>query len=323
MVATHPTSSELRPHGSRLRTLLTAGGLVVASVLLTVLALVVADQVLHAKFDYFTANWRGYRGPVLGPKAPGELRVAAVGESTLYGFGAFPEFAIPAQLQQKLAPLVDSPVTVANLAYNNETAVCYASTLRQYADLQPDVVLIYSGYNDTAGTFRPESSCFRNVSPLFMATGYMPVLPLYLREKYYALRYGSVEEGYREEAKQISASQASAIQRLPGDAVAHYVGLITDLVQSQLALGRGVIFVTQPYISDGHRQQQEQLRIALQRFANDPRFRYVDLGTAMNLKESPLAYDGMHLTAEGNAFIASQLAGPMSEFLRALKTAPR
>ena len=38
---------------------------------------------------------------------------------------------------------------------------------------------------------------------------------------------------------------------------------------------------------------------------------YADLGDAVDLRDSRLVYDGMHLTSAGNERIARQLVGPV------------
>jgi hypothetical protein len=48
-------------------------------------------------------NHLGLRGPDLGPKAPGEIRILCLGDSTTYGQGVADEDTIPALLEAELA----------------------------------------------------------------------------------------------------------------------------------------------------------------------------------------------------------------------------
>jgi lysophospholipase L1-like esterase len=208
---------------------------------------------------------------------------------------------------------------VVNLAYPNETAACYPSTLQQYAYLNPDLVLIYSGYNDLDLTFRPESTCFRNHSLVFVATGYMPMLDQYAREKWYSVRYGSVEEGYRQAEGSHTVGEMiadrgnrrlEAPDPVTGEtAVSHYVRLIDNVVTQQLTLGRSVLFVTQPYLNNDHREQQAALRASFAALQANTHFRYLDLGNAVDLAtaDRDVAFDGLHLTARGNVTIANAM----------------
>jgi lysophospholipase L1-like esterase len=84
--------------------------------------------------------------------------------------------------------------------------------------------------------------------------------------------------------------------------------------------GKSVLLVGQPLLTNEQRprqiEQQTELRGLLARqFGGDPRVRYLDLGDAVNLDDTTIAYDGMHLTAAGNAIIAGRLSGPLSAIL--------
>jgi hypothetical protein len=58
-------------------------------------------------------------------------------------------------------------------------------------------------------------------------------------------------------------------------------------------------------------QQREVADMISRVFANDRDVMYVNLGDAVDLADPALAFDRMHLTAEGNARIAAALAEPM------------
>ena len=171
---------------------------------LSVTALLGADIYLHRKFQTSAGvNVWGYRGPILGRKKPGELRIAFLGGSTAFGYGVTADQAIPAQLEKKLnarLPAGVSRVSVANLGYNNEGAYSFTFTLDDYKYLEYDVVCLYEGYNDMSGDWRkPNTSVFRHESPVFKLTGYLPIFPIAFREKASALRNGGdLDAHYRE-----------------------------------------------------------------------------------------------------------------------------
>ena len=164
-------------------------------------ALLAADIYLHGRFQESAGvNVWGYRGPVLGHKKPGELRIVFLGGSTAFGYGVAWDKAIPAQLEQKLSghlPPGVSRVSVANLAYNNEGAYSFVYTIDDYKYLDYDIVCLYEGYNDMMGDpTRPNTSVFRRDSPVFKLTGYLPIFPIAFREKASALRFGGELDGY-------------------------------------------------------------------------------------------------------------------------------
>ena len=111
--------------------------------------------------------------------------------------------------------------------------------------------------------------------------------------------------------------RARAAGSTPGDLQAaqreRYVGFITQLVESNLTTGRGVLFVTQPYAGEPHRVQQAMIRTALGRFERFERFRYVNLGEAVDLTDPAVAFDGLHLTPPANERIAAELVVPVED----------
>ena len=76
------------------------------------------------------------------------MRVVVLGGSTAFGYRVRPDESFPAALERRLRSRREQAISIANLAYNSESAVCFAPTLDHYAYLEPDVVLFYSGYND-------------------------------------------------------------------------------------------------------------------------------------------------------------------------------
>lgn len=183
------------PTLSRRKRLMFAFVAAALAVAVSVVALVAADIYLHRRFQESAGvNIWGYRGPVVGRKKPGELRIAYLGGSTAFGYGVSWDQAIPAQLEKKLnarLPPGVSHVIVVNLAYNNEGAFSFTFTLDDYKYLDYDIVCLYEGYNDmTADPMKPNTSVFRHDSPVFKLTGYLPIFPVAFREKAGALRYG-------------------------------------------------------------------------------------------------------------------------------------
>jgi lysophospholipase L1-like esterase len=97
----------------------------------------------------------------------------------------------------------------------------------------------------------------------------------------------------------------------------NYCENVHRAVTSILNDGKSVLVVGQPQVINEHRQrlieQQAEMSGMLQRrFAGNSRVRYLDLGGALNLADTAMAYDGMHLTAAGNEIIAERLVEPVS-----------
>ena len=98
---------------------------------------------------------------------------------------------------------------------------------------------------------------------------------------------------------------------------AHYCGEMYAAIKLALDNGKQVLVATQPYIAPEHEDQQRQLREMLeQRFGGERRLRFANLGRELNLKDPALAYDGMHLTAQGNQQIAAALETHVRALIR-------
>ena len=78
-----------------------------------------------------------------------------------------------------------------------------------------------------------------------------------------------------------------------------------------------VVFVTQPHLAtprarESHISQQQAVAEMLdRRYSGRRDLQRIDLGDALDLHDASLAFDGMHLTAAGNARIADLLSQPI------------
>src|SRR6185436_1319072 len=96
-------------------------------------------------------NERGFRGgPVANPKPPGRRRVVVLGGSAAFGVGASSDEAtFPARLQAVLRARGGRDLEVVNAgapAYVSGQEL--ARLIFEVVDLEPDVVIVYDGFND-------------------------------------------------------------------------------------------------------------------------------------------------------------------------------
>nr|WP_286197250.1 GDSL-type esterase/lipase family protein [Variovorax boronicumulans] len=102
---------------------------------------------------HIASNSMGLRGPDLPlAKAPGEYRVAVVGASSVMGaYSKTNDLTLAALLQARLrAALPDRPVHVINAGIAGASLGAQERMLRYIAPLQPDLVILYPGFNDFA-----------------------------------------------------------------------------------------------------------------------------------------------------------------------------
>jgi hypothetical protein len=158
-----------------------------------------ADLLLHQRAQRSAGvNRWGYRGPVAARKQANEVRVVMLGGSTVFGYGVLWSESIPAFLERRLNQHhPEHPWRVINLGYNTEGAFAFLPNLQDFAFLDYDIVVLYEGYNDLVGDLSPNQVTVRRQSPIFRATGYLPILPLWLSERSLLLRSGDLDSGYQ------------------------------------------------------------------------------------------------------------------------------
>ena len=332
---------------TRRRYALLAALSVLVAVTGTLVVLLAVDVYLHWKHEKAGGiNMWGYRGPAVGGKAAGERRIVVVGGSTAFGYGPAWDESFPYLLEQRLDER--GPFSVVNLAYNNEAAYSFRFTMEDYAYLDYDVVILYEGYNDLGDApayqvFRRDSPVFRLTGyfPIF------PLI--FKEKAWAMMYGGDITRGYRAhrgdaanvtafrpglataataKALEAAAYTAQSLERQLGRLTTdvsvpqpvtpsencpsmwqHYCGSVRDAIVWARARGKGVVVVTQPYLSDRHVSQQTALMGMLQHhFGGDRAVRHVNLGAAVDLKDKSLQYDGVHLTRKGNQVIADALA---------------
>lgn len=189
---------------------------IVIAVGCTLALLLAADLAVHYRAERSAGlNRYGYRGPVVGRKRAGELRVAMVGGSTAFGYGVAPDESIPAQLERRLRERLARPVSVLNLAYNNEGAYSFVPNLQDFAYLDYDAIVLYEGYNDLAGDENVNHFVYRRNSAIFRLTGYLPILPIYLEEKAKMLRFGNDLNAAYDDSRRKKGEPAAVVFR-PG-----------------------------------------------------------------------------------------------------------
>lgn len=310
--------------------------------------LVGADIYLHHRLaPYAAVNIWGYRGEVLGRKRPGEKRILMIGPSTVFSVGYPPEQSLPAHLERALQPRVPFPVRVVNLGMPGEDAYAYRANLEDYRFLKPDAVIFYGDSNPTGDA---STIVMRRNSPIFRLTGYYPILHIAIRERALMMEYGGDLEaayGANKVVFRPGVAERAGAAALTGAAdVADYVqnmlgplakkpetpaaappscanqfrgfcAAINNAVTYARSLGLPTLVVNQPYETEFQVQIQQALQVMLrEQHGHDSGVRYLDLGRAIDLTDSALTYDGVHLTPAGNTKMAGQLAEPAMVLLK-------
>lgn len=319
------------------------------------LCVVAADLYAHARTqDVGGVNIWGYRGPVVGDKPPNGIRMVVLGGSTAFGWGLPAHESIAAFLERRMreqGALGGRPVSVVNLGAPAQGAFGFLYDLRDYAYLDYDVAILYEGLNDL-GPFVARGInndyLFRRESPIFQATGYFPVLPVVLRDRArFLLSGGDLAAAYSGRpitftpglatrataaAMQTAASVSERVSAQLGGlskaapppdvdsacvaAWRLYCGRVKVAVEWALAHGTRVLFVTQPYMSDAHVEQQANVSAMLQAsFGTTGLVAYLNLGRLIDMTDRSIAYDGVHLVARGNELVANSMIQPLLDLI--------
>jgi lysophospholipase L1-like esterase len=306
-----PSLSATVSRRERLRLIALKAATTVVSTLILVSVLLGADLYLHHKHGI---NLWGYRGPAVGQKQPEEKRIAVLGGSTAWGYGVKVGQDFPGQLQRLFGDRPRLPggasIEVLNLAYNREGAYSFKYTLQDYDYLNYDVVLLYGGQTDLG----PQNlSVFRHRSPVFLWTGYLPLLPALTMDKI-SVWTNQLTKEEKPVVFSPPAGNDSETGEQTSKSLQKQLGALTDKTEARPSADGTC---PEQYISDEHVEQQRALEAMLkQRFQGQAHLGYLNLGRTVDLQDRSLCSDGMHLTEEGNRRIAEALIQPVLEILQ-------
>ena len=299
------------------KTALTGIAISFAVLAVMVAALVAFDLRLHSRFDKISGlNYRGYRGSVLGKKVPGEVRIGMFGGSVAMGYGTKYEASIAALLERDLNDRTartgrPGRYTVANLASNQEPELDYFKAnyeLFRYLDLD---VLIFYVADDTSTLSVANGEDVdqvvvsrRSSDPVLASFGYFFVFPTVVREKYYMMRYGSIEKGYANDSiLDVFHRVLKPVQHRETKATGSLSGFIKEMLRSD----KKVIFALAPDLGPDVRRN---LRHSFQElFPDSQGVALADMESVFPPTDRSSYYlDGMHFSEKGNGAIAERLA---------------
>jgi hypothetical protein len=287
---------------------------VVEAVTFGAIGVLLFDMVIHGRVaPRDGVNRWGYRGAIVRHVQPRENRLVVVGGSAAFGYGRPLDETFPSYLERNLQQRWRKgfraiPVSVVNLAAVPDGAESFLQTLHDYQYLEYDIVCFYDGYNSLARSQeRPEG--WRRQSVLFRQTGYWPILPL--------LVTGRSPVGRPLPVSSIELPATQGGESSCGPTWTGYCEVMAGAVRFVLDSGKTALVVTPPFLSAIHAEQQRLLAADLRRrFGGRDLYRYVNLGTLVDLGDRALSFDGAHLTATGNDRVADTLTLPVMELLR-------
>jgi hypothetical protein len=302
--------------------------------IMAVLGALALDLYAHKRWEGFGGvNMRGYRGPVARAKRSREIRVALVGGARAYGWGMVASATTAPDMFTRMMLVIDRPGTdppplvVVNLGRLGAGVSDYPHTIEHYANLQLDYICLYDdlGVRDTVPTWAD--------SGVFALTGYMPLLPLVLREKGLSLRFGSAILGYGGGAhapNQSSVRRAAGLalegagaslmsidqalgrrsrwrEQTPAAAPAPYADLLQTAIDVAHRHARGVVVVISPAEVDEQRRNLRTLESLRRRCVESAWCRFVDLGRVPEAWDPTLRVDTWNYGGEGTWAVAEAI----------------
>lgn len=309
---------------------------------LVLLGAVALDLYAHRKLVQMGGvNVWGYRGPVAHAKRPSEVRVVLIGGTRAYGWGMVASATTAPAIYTRMQLVMDRPGTdppplvVLNLGRPGSVAADYPVTIEHYARLQPDYICLY----DDLGA--PDAVPEWSSSGVFALTGYMPMLPLVLREKGRLLRWGTLLQRSAGDPVSDGPSVASraagfvlemtgtvlmAADRTLGRATvgrdrpvaasrATYAEQLRAAIDAAHRHARGVVVAIGPAELDAQRRNLETLGEVRRRCTASPWCRFVDLGTIPKLTDSTLRLDSWNYGGEATWAVAEAIAPALLDLI--------
>jgi hypothetical protein len=309
---TAPDASWSAPFGA-LRFVSIAGATAIA---IALLGATLVDVHAHRRDETVLGiNQWGFRGPLRATATRGG-RIVVVGGSAAFSPGTPWWETVPAQLawavnERRWSRHVGNrfvPTWVDNLAEPGAGADAYATTLAHYAYLRPDVICILDGYD---APWDAAAAHGRLTSTMFRTIGYLPVMPAMLLRK-----PGPLSDADAGLVPALRDGPTGVADPSCYAASASYCAAMMRAVHAALGHARVAVLATPPFASARHELQQRSLAARLaHEFAGEPRFRYVDLGAVVDMRDTEQSPDGLHTTPAANRTLARVLARDIDELL--------
>jgi hypothetical protein len=288
-----------------------------------------ADVYAHKRTELVGGvNLWGYRGHVAQQRRPREIRLAFVGGTRTFGWGAAASETIPATVRWMITLATDlpgqplRPIVDINLGQIGLPASRYAATLVRFEYLRPDVIIILDDLGADAGGVHD--------SRIERWTRYRPALPLVLEEKGMVWRYGSVMRGYDDSAH---GAQPALPLALPGallQAIGRglrsideqtspgrddYVSAMSETLRIARAQAHAVVVAVGPATTAAQRERVAALQSHLAHLSDDA-VTLVDLTSIAALHTSRVTLDGYNYNGDGRVLVADAITPPVLAWIQ-------
>lgn len=309
------------------------------SLVIAIVSLLTIDLYVHHKLEKQQGyNYRGYRGRVLSAKEKDEYRIACFGGSIVYGYYINNEDTWPYLLEKEFEK-EKAKISVANLGFNGQGIYGIYHDITYYDYLDYDLAIIYNAGIDQDPSNMPLANG-RGGDYIFEKFGYKLILPIYLYEKSLILKYGikNLEKVYSGNGDEKQASKDNPIKFQLGASLnqmrevylainkkfasfeeqaaqmnkknlkpyEQYIEYLIKTFDRLLQKNKKIIYICGLDKGMADSLQQKLVRKLInERYLN--KVKYIDLSPIIDIKNKSFAFDGMHLSREGNEIIAKNI----------------
>ena len=304
-----------------------------------------------AKTESFNLNSFGYRGDEIKPKEKDEFRIIIFGDSRIFGILLADENTIPVALEKNLRETFpDKNIKVLNFGVEGLTLQRTADAAKHYyKELEPDIVLLYSGANDINEAYIfgwKEWEPFVENAPLPPAFGEKPDEQLTAKIKLLNTIKLSLINDFSEFEKMFSKTDFAAgeipsdkagnlnsfIKKFPekveelcnyfndrGVYAAYVISPVAQLNKPLTEIERHLLFRHESFSPGLNLFTQRSEEGIVKALTKNENIRIIDQSRVFEGIKDTVYYDGVHYTPEGSRLHAEKLSEELTVIIKEIQ----
>ncbi|MBP5202077.1 hypothetical protein J6253_04995, partial [bacterium] len=304
-----------------------------------------------AKTESFNLNSFGYRGDEIKPKEKDEFRIIIFGDSRIFGILLADENTIPVALEKNLRETFpDKSIKVLNFGVEGLTLQRTADAAKHYyKELEPDIVLLYSGANDINEAYIfgwKEWEPFVENAPLPPAFGEKPDEQLTAKIKLLNTIKLSLINDFSEFEKMFSKTDFAAgeipsdkvenlnsfIKKFPekveelcnyfndrGVYAAYVISPVAQLNKPLTEIERHLLFRHESFSPGLNLFTQRSEEGIVKALTKNENIRIIDQSRVFEGIKDTVYYDGVHYTPEGSRLHAEKLSEELTVIIKEIQ----
>jgi len=250
-------------------------------------------------------NSLGMRGPELSPKEPGEKRIMALGDSSVFGSGVMEKDVFAVVVSAQLAKAQDTQVSWAIGAVPGHDSGQALSTLKLHGNtVKPDYVLVGTLWSDVYANFSPER---KENAPMALKSRLRSLATYRLIRQGLAPWLRARKIRFIDSKSDIGPDPTGATSRVP---LYQYIQNLREIGAEALTLGATPVFIALPAPMDFDQvdvpETVLEYRAAMAHVAQEAGGPFVDGPELFRQEGADIGWfiDQVHPNADGHALLA-------------------